>query len=66
MDIVLSHAEEEIILLVRKAKPYERIEIMCDVTGKPDTYIYYQSSKRMVLGDQKRFMQMPNRRFTED
>ena len=37
--------EEEIIKFLREAKPYEKIEIQKDSSGKPDYYIISKSQK---------------------
>lgn len=42
---VLTKNEWEIIKLLREAKPYEKIEIVKDSSGKPDYYIISKSQK---------------------
>ena len=41
----LTQNEEEIILFLREAKPFEHIEITKDASGKPDYYIIKREQK---------------------
>lgn len=40
--------EKEIVEILRTLKPFERIEIQADQTGKPDYYIVHRSSKQIL------------------
>lgn len=41
----LSDNEKDIIKFLRETKPYEKIEIQKDSSGKPDYYIIHRSQK---------------------
>jgi len=40
--------EQRILDIIRTLKPFERIEIQADQTGKPDYYIVHRSSKEIL------------------
>lgn len=56
MDI--SESEQQIIKILRNLKPLQRIEIMADAQGRPDTYMVLESSKRMVFPTKQVFMEI--------
>lgn len=64
-DIVLTPSEEQIINIIRHLRPHERLEVMADASGKPDTYVITQMAKRMVFPTKQVFMQVKSAYFTE-
>jgi len=46
--IDLSPQEEYIIKILRERRPHERIEIIKDQSGKPNTYLIHRSQKVVV------------------
>lgn len=47
----LTQVEQEIVIILRELKPYERVELTKDQTGKPDCYIVHRSQK--IVFDRK-------------
>lgn len=41
----LTNNEEEIIKLLRELKPFEKVEVQKDASGKPDFYILKREQK---------------------
>jgi len=44
----LTDNEKKIIEIIRELKPFERIEIIKDQTGKPDYYLLHRSQKTIM------------------
>lgn len=44
----LSKAEQDIICILREAKPYEVMEIVKDQLGRPEHYIVKRSQKVVI------------------
>lgn len=44
----MTENELEIIEILRTLKPFERIEVQADQSGKPDYYIVHRSSKKIL------------------
>lgn len=52
--LILSENEIKIINTLRTMKPYERVEIMADAKGRPDSYLVSRSTKiLLVYGEEK-------------
>lgn len=45
---MITENEKQVIEIMRTLKPFERIEIQADQTGKPDYYIVHRSSKTIL------------------
>lgn len=45
---MITNNENKIIEIIRSLKPFERIEIQADQTGKPDYYIVHRSYKEIL------------------
>lgn len=43
----LTRNEQELLLILRELKPYERIEIVKDKEGRPDTYLVTRTEKKI-------------------
>ena len=41
--------EQIIITILRELKPFERIEIVKDKDGKPDTFLIHRSQKLLLI-----------------
>jgi hypothetical protein len=54
----LTESEAQLLTILRKLKPFQRVEIMADGEGRPDTYILTESSKRMILAGKQVFIQL--------
>lgn len=46
--MILSEQEQFLINVLREAKPFERVEITKDPSGKPDRYLVHRSQKIVV------------------
>lgn len=44
----MTENEKKIIDILKSLKPFERIEIVADQTGKPDYYIVHRSYKEIL------------------
>lgn len=44
----MTENEQKIIEILRSLKPFERVEIQADQTGKPDYYIVHRSFKEIL------------------
>lgn len=45
----LSKAEQEIIDILREAKPYEKVVVVKDSQGRPDHY-FVERTQKVVIG----------------
>lgn len=51
-----SPGEKQIIEFMRTLKPFERLEIVADQDGKPDSYLVLRSSKGKINGFTIKFL----------
>ena len=50
----MNEVEQQILDILRELKPYERVEIVKDRDGVPDSYLVHRSQKIVIKLDGKR------------
>ncbi len=48
-DVVPTENESRLIEAIRSLNPYERLEIMADAQGRPDSFLLTRSTKVMLI-----------------